>query len=645
MGVLVRKRHLAASAALSVTIAALIQSPAFAVGSTPGVPTNLATFPTPTTVAGVAQPCGSGTAFTGLENVAGEYAVSLSATVNAGSDVAPNYSAEFDVTDNTAGTALAPIDSAGQVSSGTSVSVWLPVTDGHSYTWTVKDTDGSSWSAAAGPCSFVSDLSSPLNPTVTSTDFPAQGGGLLSGQPGSFSLSASDPQPAVGVGSGLRGYSYSFDTPLGVGEPVIAPDSDGSLKITGKSFGWGTHVLYAQAVDNAGNVSGQTQYSFYVAQDPELSPKLSLSATGPLSVAANGQASTGLYTITKCTFDFGDQTPPVDSAGCTAPHTYAAPGTYPVTLTITDQANNQKSVTSSYTTAAMAAGTLLHEVLTGASGASGWAVPAGSTGLAQADITAMPDGSAQFVGVTASGQLEHDIRFANGSWQGWRVLTQPAVTVKDASIAGMPNGSSQIIEVLSNGTVLHDIRNANGSWQSAGWANPGGTGIVQAAVTALPDGSTQFVAVTAGGQVEHNVRLATGAWQGWRVLSQPGVTVTNASIAGMPNGSSQLIEVTSTGTLKHDIRNANGSWQGWAVPAGSAGIARADITALPNGSSRLVTVTASGLVRETTRNANGSWTPAGWATLAQAANVAQAGDAAAAGFGNGTVQAIEISAL
>lgn len=645
MGVLVRKRHLAATAALSVTIAALIQSPAFAAGSAPGVPTNPATFPTPTTVAGAAQPCGTGTAFASFEISGTGDGVNLSATLNAGSDNAPSYSAEFDVTDNTTGTALAPIDSAGQALGGTTVSVWLPVTDGHSYTWTVKDTDGSSWSAAAGPCSFVSDLSSPLNPTVTSTDFPPQGGGLLSGEPGSFTLSSSDPQPAVGVGSGLRGYSYSFDSPLGVGEPVVPPGSDGSLKITGKSFSWGTHVLYAQAVDNAGNVSAQTQYSFYVAQDPELSPELSLSTTGPLSVAASGQGSTGLWQITDCTFDFGDQTTPVDSAGCTASHTYAAPGTYPVTLTIIDQFNHQKSTTTSYTTTAVAAGTLLHEVLTGTGGASGWAVPAGSTGLAQADITAMPDGSAQFVGVTSGGRLEHDIRFANGSWQGWRVLAQSGVTVKSASIAGMPNGSSQIVEVLSDGTVLHNIRNANGSWQPAGWASPGGAGLVQVAITALPDGSAQLVAVTAGGQVEHNLRSASGAWQGWRVLSQSGVTVTNASIAGMPNGSSQLIEVTSTGVLKHDIRNANGTWQGWAVPAGSAGIARADITALPDGSSRLVAVTTSGLVQDTARNANGSWTPAGWATLTQASNVVRAGDAAAAGFGNGAVQAIEISAL
>ena len=596
MGVLVRKRHLAVTAALSVSITALIQSSAIAAGSPPGAPTNPATSPTPMTVAGTPQPCGSGTAFASFDNEGGMRGVNLTATVNAGSDVAPNYSAEFDVTDNTTGTALAPIDSGGQVPSGTAVSVFLPVVDGHSYTWTVKDTDGTLWSAPAGPCSFVGDTTAPLNPTVTSADFPPTGGGLLSGQAGSFTLTSSDPQPAAGSASGLRGFSYSFDSPLSGGAPVVAPNSNGSLTISGQSFAWGSHTLYAQAVDNAGNVSSPTQYTFYVAQNPELSPNLNLSATGPLTVAANGNGSTGLWTITNCTFDFGDKTPPVDSAACNASHTYAAPGTYPVTLTITDQFGNKKSVTKSFTTTALATGTLLHEVLTGTNAASGWAIPAGSTGIAQAAITALPDSSAQLVAVTTTGQLQHNIRFANGSWQGWRVLTQAGVTVKNASIAGMPNGSSQLIEVTSTGTVLHNIRNANGSWQPGAWGNPGGTGIAQAAITALP------------------------------------------------NGSAQLVAVTTTGQLEHNIRNANGSWQGWATPAGSTGIAQADITAMPDGSSRLVAVTTTGLIEDTARNANGTWWPTGWANLAQASNVAQASDAAAAGFANGTVQLIEISA-
>ena len=256
----------------------------------------------------------------------------------------------FDVTDETTGTALAPIDSVGQVLPPATVSVFLPVVDGHSYSWTVSATDGTNSSSAAGPCDFVSDTTAPLSPTVTSTDFPSSGSNLQSGQAGSFTLTSSDPKPAVGTESGLKGFSYVFDSTLSVGAPVVPANADGSLTISGESFGWGTHTLYAQAVDGAGNVSGVEIYSFYVPQNPELSPVLSLTAHDALSVEADGTASTALYGVASCSFDFGDGSAVVSNAGCTATHTYQKPGAYPVTLTISD-GTNQKSVTEDFTTA------------------------------------------------------------------------------------------------------------------------------------------------------------------------------------------------------------------------------------------------------------------------------------------------------
>jgi hypothetical protein len=78
--------------------------------------------------------------------------------------------------------------------------------------------------------------------------------------------------------------------------------------------------------------------------------------------------------------------------------------------------------------------------------------PAGSTDIAQASITALPNGSSQLVAVTTSGSLEHNIRFANGSWQGWRDPQQLYTGMfTSPSIAGLPNGSSQLIEVSTAG--------------------------------------------------------------------------------------------------------------------------------------------------------------------------------------------------
>ena len=641
---MMRRHRLATAVALSVSLAFLSPVAAHAAVA-PGTPTNLATTPTPLTRSGAPQSCGTGTAYASYDND-GVDVVNLSATVNAGTDDAGGYSAAFYVTDETTGTTLAPVDSVGEAGSGTTVSVELPVTNGHAYSWTVADTDGTNWSAKAGPCDFISDLSAPTNPLVTSADFPPTGSNLDSGEPGSFTLTSTEAAP----GPGVSGYAYSFDEILGVGGPFTAANSNGSLVLSGQSFSWGTHTLYVQADDAAGNVSAVTQYSFYVPQNPDLAPELSLTTNGPAEVSASGTGSTGTFPLTQCSFNFGDGSSPVTvpASSCTAAdHEYSQDGTYPVTLTITDQEGNTKSVTKDFTTPGLSRGELFHEVLP-AGYPEDWASPAGSTGLTQADITAMPNGSSQLVAVNSKGVLLHDIRFTTGSWQGWNQLAQPGVTVIDAGIAGMPNGSSQVVEVTSTGVLKHNIRNVNGTWQPFGWGSPAGsTGIAQASIAGMPNGSSQILAVTTKGTLKLDIRNANGSWQGWTTLAQPGVTVSNASIAGMPNGTSQLVEVTSTGDLEHNVRNANGTWQpsGWSVPAGSSSgyYSRASITALPNGSSMIVAAMHEWAIEDDFRAANGSWN--GWGKLDQSTDVVRAGEISAAGMPNGTQQLIELSAI
>ncbi|HWG22748.1 PKD domain-containing protein [Actinospica sp.] len=329
-------------------------------------------------------------------------------------------------------------------------------------------------------------------------------------------------------------------------------------------------------------------------------------------------SSTDDWTVTGVSWNFGDGTGPIGGSPCCAGdaytnHEYATPGTYQITETVTDADGEKATSTQSFTTMEVPANSLVTWQGSPVVVTEGGLVTPTASGVSKSAVAVMPDGSTQYVAVTTGGVLEHDIYYANGSWQGWRTLSQPGVTVTEVGIAGMPNGSSQITEVLSNGTIRHNIRFANGSWQKTGWGSLGGPNFVQVGITAMPDGSAQLVAVTASGVLEHNIRYAN-SWQGWRVLSQPGVTITDASIVGMPDGSSQLVEITSAGVMKHNIRYANGSWQktGWGVPPGSTGLSRVSIARLSNGTFMLATTT-TGALEEDVRFSAGRW--ATWQTF------------------------------
>ena len=49
---------------------------------------------------------------------------------------------------------------------------------------------------------------------------------------------------------------------------VAASNGSGSISYTPPANGWGTHTLYVEAADNAGNISAPAQYSFYVPWNP-----------------------------------------------------------------------------------------------------------------------------------------------------------------------------------------------------------------------------------------------------------------------------------------------------------------------------------------------------------------------------------------
>ena len=138
--------------------------------------------------------------------------------------------------------------------------------------------------------------------------------------------------------------SYTFD--FGDGTPAVtttAPTSSAQHSYAGA----GTYTVTLTATDKGGFTSAPATQSITVNAPPENPPVASLTvaqiATPPLTVNANGSGSTDgdLTPIASYAFDFGDGTPVVTTTAPTssAQHTYAAAGTYVVTLTATDTGN------------------------------------------------------------------------------------------------------------------------------------------------------------------------------------------------------------------------------------------------------------------------------------------------------------------
>lgn len=239
----------------------------------PATPTNLAASPTPIDAAGNAdQDCnGSTMGFMGISNLGGQHVATLSATVTSQVSTA-QMQGIFTLTDTTANTTVGTYTSAGFVLTGNNVSVQTPaLTDGHQYAWSLHSSDQYFSSPTSATCHFQADLTPPANPTVnaTGTTFPPLGSttaGPTTGQNGSFAVTSSDPAPSGGTASGMKGFYYSFDSPVPATGAHLYTGA-GSLAISTSFSGWGVHTLYVQAVDNAGNVSAQTQYSFFVPQN------------------------------------------------------------------------------------------------------------------------------------------------------------------------------------------------------------------------------------------------------------------------------------------------------------------------------------------------------------------------------------------
>ncbi|MFG2562104.1 ricin-type beta-trefoil lectin domain protein [Streptomyces sp. NPDC048496] len=179
-----------------------------------------------------------------------------------------------DVWDETAG-ATAHQGWSGFVSNWSEASYSLPIgtlQNGHNYAWATHGDDGLLRGPSSTTCHFAVDMTPPVMAfgqfTDPNTQYPPAGNGQITnlrlGDTGSIPISASDPSPGAGLrSSGLACVQWGFDPQLaGAQQTCGSPLSASSISV--KPTHWGTNIVYARVLDEAGNASQTLSYAFYV---------------------------------------------------------------------------------------------------------------------------------------------------------------------------------------------------------------------------------------------------------------------------------------------------------------------------------------------------------------------------------------------
>lgn len=182
---------------------------------------------------------------------------------------------------------------SGQLPGGSTGRVTLPPSDfadGVTYTWQARESNGSGtvsdWSS---PCHFITDLSTPPMPTLTSTDFPAEGSGQLGPvvrTTGTVQVAVSGPgaSDTVAIKYGLN----DQDLPVG-GGPQVPVGPDGTATITIRPTEFGPNTLWVQGVSRAGDYGPEGSYSFFMRGLTTPDARGDLDGDGHADLVAAGQ--------------------------------------------------------------------------------------------------------------------------------------------------------------------------------------------------------------------------------------------------------------------------------------------------------------------------------------------------------------------
>ncbi|MHB8872317.1 MAG: PKD domain-containing protein [Myxococcaceae bacterium] len=212
----------------------------------------------------------------------------------------------------------------GALGTGSPLSAAALTAGDHTVTLVARDSGGSSGTASV----LVHVLPQNAAPTA-SIAAPLNGSSFVAGSSISFSGSASDPEDGALSGASLT-WRSSLDGVLGTG-----------ASLSTSALSAGAHQVTLTAVDSGGR-SGSANVSLTVTPATANIPPIAR-LTGPSqgqtaqALSFDGSTSSDADgSIVSYRFDFGDGTAPVSGAASGASHTFAAPGSYTVGLTVTD---------------------------------------------------------------------------------------------------------------------------------------------------------------------------------------------------------------------------------------------------------------------------------------------------------------------
>ncbi|MDN3241449.1 hypothetical protein [Glycomyces tritici] len=242
-------------------------------------------------------------------------------------------------------------------------------------------------------------------------------------------------------------------------------------------------------------------------------------------------------------------------------------------------------------------------------------VGTGLGALSPAAASAAPaDWNAQFLALQLNGELMHQTRAGDGSWQPrWTEVADGTGTIAFVAAAGIGKDLHVVVSMDRDAgrNPRHCFRNgADGSWTAFSEIpmEGGPMGTTSLAMTAL--NRQLHLIATNNGTVHHAVRNGDGSWQSSWTPIRVFESVSDFAITRV--GTTLHVAVLSEGKLFHSIRAADGTWSSWGAvkrAAGDIGDIGAVALAGVGAALHLFAVDGSGLLQHAVRREDGSWRP------------------------------------
>jgi len=289
-------------------------------------------------------------------------------------------------------TVIQEIVDRGGWASGNALAIIINGT-GHRTAWSFNG------QAASAPLLHVEFLVGPPPP-----DFPPVAGlsvAQISSPP--FTVTADGSTSTDGDLTPIATYQFDF----GDGSPLVTTTAPVSTA-THTYAGANTYTVSLVATDTGALESAPVSADVTVVAPPDFPPvaTLSVTQTAPLTARADasGSTDTDFTPIASYAFDFGDGSPVVTTTAptSTATHSYSTTGTYPVTVIVTDTANNPSDpVTTNVTVDERIPGSVERRIASSNDDAEQLANS--SPNLSSSDLELIQDSAAQTVGLRWTG--------------------------------------------------------------------------------------------------------------------------------------------------------------------------------------------------------------------------------------------------